>query len=96
MSKLVRARPKAVEDLPEWAKCCDGHLSALLASGEMIIDLDRVTWLLPGYTCASCGRIRKAMKAVSVHGKNHFESLDLLDLDETGVPDGNYVEAVSR
>jgi hypothetical protein len=94
--KLVRARPKAVEDLPEWAKCCQKYIDATLAIGEIIIDLDTIHeefFQGCGFCFTRNPGYRKRVKDVA---DGQFCSFDCFDLDETGVPDGNYVEAVAR
>lgn len=93
--KLVRARPKAVEELPEWAKCCPEYIAATMAIGETTIDLDTVHeeyFLGCGYCFTRNSGYRKRVKDMA---DGLYCSLDCFDLDETGVPDGNYVEAVS-
>jgi hypothetical protein len=37
--KLVKARPKALEHLPEWAKCCPAFGEAYQSIGEIVVDL---------------------------------------------------------
>lgn len=53
--KLFRARPKRVEDLPEWARCCPEYTAAALAMGEMIIDRSRTTRNVPHKCPCGCG-----------------------------------------
>lgn len=37
--KLVKARPKAEEHLPEWSKCCEARIAATTGEGEITLDI---------------------------------------------------------
>lgn len=95
--KLVRARPKAVEDLPEWAKCCTEQTEFQRAIGELVLDINDRCLAGPG-ACLFCGALTpSALSARIVSGEytGRLFALCTADLDETGVPDGKYVEAVA-
>lgn len=53
-AKLVKARPKAVEYLPEWAKCCEARIAATLSEGELTLDISDTSGE-DGLTCTFCG-----------------------------------------
>lgn len=92
-AKLVRARPKAVEDLPEWAKCCEQFTAVLMAIGEITVDvsdLDAPASRTLG--CAFCGSVLPISKGVPDVADGLFIPLECFDIDETGVANGNYVE----
>lgn len=82
MSRLVRARPKAVEYLPEWVRCCPESISEVTAPGEYEIDLDREK-LFPEITCRHCFTTHQGpLIFYSAVGKGFMSSVDTLDLDE--------------
>lgn len=82
MSRLVRARPKAIEDLPAWAKCCKAHIDSLspLMFGEIVISGYRPR-LNRKCKCGGCGDIKPAgTDAEDTDGM--FTPIEFLDLDE--------------
>ena len=81
--QLVRARPKAVEYLPEWAKCCKEFTSGLLAIGEITVDISDLDLPSPStLECAFCKSVLPISKGVSDVADGLFIPLELLDLDE--------------
>lgn len=80
MSRLVRARPKAFEHLPEWAKCCDRALTEIQSFSEFTIDLARI--YEPNYaTCGYCGTPVNTGPYVPMEDGRAMP-IALLDLDE--------------
>jgi hypothetical protein len=84
--KLVRARIKAKEFLPEWATCCEGSLAELQSLGEIQVDLSTMQEFGPMFYCLHCDRRpwHGKVKAVRIVGKEKrsFAAFELLDLDE--------------
>lgn len=84
--KLVRARPKAIEDLPEWAKCCAAYIAATRSIGETIVDLST---LCEEYFhgCGFCfTRMPGMRRRVMDTADGIYVSFDTLDLDEGEIP----------
>jgi len=96
--KLVRARPKSPENLPDWLKCCPEQIQFQQDIGEIILDLDDQCMVGPGYClfCYATSPGDHGARIVSGEYAGRPFALSAVDLDETGVPDGNYVEAVGR
>jgi hypothetical protein len=83
VSKLVRARVKPIEQLPEWAKCCKKCISYLLALGVFEVDLSKTDSCKEGERfCIWCDAERPASKAAMNLSTGRFIQLSLLDLDE--------------
>ena len=40
--RIVKATPKKVEDLPEWARCCNNYIQAILDFGELLVDTSTI------------------------------------------------------
>lgn len=80
--KLVRARPREVEHLPEWAKCCDEYIRVTQRLGEMVVDLSTVRGeAFRG--CAFCRAPRpESVKRVMDVADGLYVNLETLDLDE--------------
>ena len=78
--KLVRARSKRVEDLPEWARCCPEFNAAYQRMGEMTVDLDATD--VGSFICHYCKTPHGKLKGVLDVGDNTFVSVECLDLDE--------------
>jgi len=78
--KLVRARPKAIEHLPEWAKCCQGLIDLSQSFGELVVDVSNF-FLYPIKFCALCGTKLPPLIGVKVPGLGQC-AIDWLDLDE--------------
>jgi len=57
-AKLVKARPKALKDLPAWAKCCKGMIAEIGRCGEITIDIAALTPAKEG-TCRHCFKSHK-------------------------------------
>lgn len=54
MSRLVRGRVKRVEDLPEWAKCCEEAVTYMQTLGQdLLIDLSQ-HWNYAKGRCRFC------------------------------------------
>ena len=85
--KLVRARPKAVEYLPEWAKCCAELRDGILAWPEMIVDVSRVWRAAPG-PCRFCGSEKPVLIFVLDVETLHYAPTDVIDLDEGSIERG--------
>lgn len=88
MSKLVRARVKPVEQLPEWSKCCDEIQRRRELIGDMVVDLDRM-WVMGEERnyCRYCKAVvvppeTKEVLIVSGSRPGWTITLDLIDLDE--------------
>jgi hypothetical protein len=90
MSRLVRARIKAVEFLPEWARCCPEAIEHDQRIGETFADLSRQGTRRG--VCRFCGAVRGFHKTVWTQDERNagVVAIDLLDLDE-----GIYSEAKS-
>ena len=85
MAKLVRAKPKAREYMPEWAKCCPEYIAANQAIGEITVDLDDCeVW--DRIYCSFCGREATWIKGVQIVGDEDTLPLAVLDLDEGEYP----------
>lgn len=89
--KLVRARPKRPEDLPEWVICCDRQVEFQQAIGELIIDLEDRCVAGSG-VCMFCGahspRDTNAARIISGDYTGRVMALCVVDLDEGGASDG--------
>ncbi len=57
LSKLYRARPKSLEDLPEFARCCPEYTAATLGHGEIIVDRSRTTRNTSEKCPCGCGKV---------------------------------------
>jgi hypothetical protein len=85
--KLVRARPKSPEFLPEWRKCCPQIMERLATLGEITVDIADTGYWENGWTCHFCGtkeppRMGVRIVAASVPITYPYASIDCLDLDE--------------
>lgn len=80
MEKLVRARPKRVEDLPEWAFCCEAFTEGVSQSQEMVVDLSRNE--TGRMACAFCHADHGVLHGVMDVSDGRLEAVELLDLDE--------------
>lgn len=80
--QLVRARPKAIEYLPEWAKCCDWRVELLhsLANEEMTVYGFEKRYQGQN-SCQNCDAPSPAGMAAILDKGDRF-ALELLDLDE--------------
>lgn len=84
MNRLVRARPKAVEYLPEWAKCCAEGMAADQILGEITVDLDDASERT-GFVCNHCYApfpTYVSVRMIDGRGKGLKMALDVLGLDE--------------
>jgi len=79
LSKLHRARPKRIEDLPETAKCCSEYIAVTLAEGEIIIDLSRQR--TEEIYCQWCESSQEAVGAVEIPS-GQYVVLNEYDIDE--------------
>lgn len=83
-AKLVKARPKAVEYLPEWAKCCDQAVKRDQALGEIMVNLADVR-VEPAAPCKFCGvtlpKANEVMIASGI-GSGYCFPIEMLDIDE--------------
>jgi len=85
--KLVRARVKAPEHLPEWAKCCEEIIRHGQEMGEMVLDLDWANITQPGCRCKFCdvGVLKDGEPTARIVSGQHVGKpmpLVLCDLDE--------------
>lgn len=84
-AKLVRARPKAIEHLPEWAKCCDKateHMeSDRKSDNPYVLDMS-VSRLRTENVCRWCKAPWPEHKVYRDIVDGRFAAIDLLDLDE--------------
>jgi hypothetical protein len=78
--KLVRARPKAVEDLPEWAKCCPEFGESYQRIGEVVLDLDDTDRAV--MRCMYCKKPHGVLHGVLDTTHNLYSALECFDLDE--------------
>ena len=77
--KLVKARPKSPEHLPEWAKCCESGISLRESVGIVVLDL--VKQRTANAFCSICGE-NFGVKKIYPDGNGLYYPIDLLDLDE--------------
>lgn len=80
----VRARVKAPEYLPEWAKCCEESIKRDQSLGEFVVDLDDIALMGSGecYCCDAIVPEKNEVMMVSGTGNGYRFPLELLDLDE--------------
>lgn len=87
-AKLVRARPKLREYLPEWAKCCEDYMEATQSIGQIVIDVST----LHDEFFEGCGFCHKRMpgprKRVMDVADGMYVSFDTFDLDEGFLTEG--------
>lgn len=85
--KIVRARPKIVDDLPEWVKCCQDAVNEITALGDVVVDLDDRRDFSSA-VCRYCGHLYtfESLVTVKVLNTAYHSPLDYLDLDEGPLP----------
>lgn len=87
----VRARPKPVEQMPEWSKCCDELISHHLDTGEITVDVSD-THIPKARNCRFCHAVIDiAGRAARIHDGKYagmMYPLQLLDLDEGPIQEG--------
>lgn len=79
--RLVRARPKSPEYLPEDFRCCDKAQRIVLGLGEMMLDLSRQR-MDHDMACCHCGADRIDGPAAPDIADGCYVHLSILDLDE--------------
>lgn len=81
--KLVRARPKSVEYLPEWAKCCPSATIQLCSHSEtLFVDVQNCLRAPAGLDkCQYCGAEVPACTVARLTCGCWYP-IELLDLDE--------------
>ncbi|HEV7522977.1 MAG TPA: hypothetical protein VGP89_17885 [Candidatus Angelobacter sp.] len=85
-AKLVRAKVKLRENMPEWARCCEEGLRIIeVAQGrEMVVNLD--CRMVRGCFCLKCQEGNESATAVYIEsgriGMGCWYPLEWLDLDE--------------
>ena len=90
-AKLVKARVKAVEEFPDWAKCCPEAIEAALSWGIITIDLSTAQKFAANrWYCHYCRAEYPELIGVADVADGLMVEMELLDIDETGVPNGNY------
>jgi len=80
----VRARVKAPEYLPEWAKCCEGFTKHVLSLPEIsFADASRISGVETGH-CNYCGSTSHTTNiwTALADGREGLMGIELLDLDE--------------
>lgn len=88
--KIVRAKQKPIEELPDWAICCDvtrKAVEATNAKGE-IWELDLSTLFYARQSCTNCGAATNKVVSVLARDRSFACALPFVDLDE-GDPDAN-------
>lgn len=98
--KLVKARLKDSEYWPDagWS-CCEemmkrAKINASRLKGVIVVDLSKST-VYPLRRCPYCQAKLPVIKAAIIakgKWKGYATALSWLDLDETGIANGNYVE----
>lgn len=81
MSKLVRARPKRPEDMPEWAKCCAEFMDWYQQLGELTVDIS-AGHVGHRMICSACKAHHPDLRGVPDIRDGQLVALELLDLDE--------------
>lgn len=61
---LIRARQKAISDLPDWAKCCKEVLKVWKSQEKVIYIVFPDTLHRKGFKCAFCGSIKSDLPAM--------------------------------
>lgn len=87
MNRLVRARTKPVEQLPEWAVCCESQrVNMARPDKDFVVNLDSI--FENDSICQFCERCEPDVKYV--HGIDCLPlALDWLDLDEGPLETGH-------
>ena len=78
--KLVRARPKLPEYLPEDAKCCAKFVQGYQRKGETVVDL--ADKYFDAVRCMHCGASHGIQHGVFDVNHGGYLALAYLDLDE--------------
>jgi hypothetical protein len=55
--RKVRARLKAIEEIPDWAKCCEEHVHAFEAVKDQVLTMLVGSEFVGKSECVHCGRI---------------------------------------
>jgi hypothetical protein len=81
---IVRARQKPVDQLPEWALCCEASRQSHVLSADLIFMAISDRAFKGELECQWCHRITKDLKFVRAVGqrKNLCIEIDLYDFDE--------------
>ena len=77
----VRARVKAREHLPEWAKCCQAHMDYMLGLPQMTLDVNELI-KESGVVCLFCKVEHPEAPAALDIAEGDYMPLELCDLDE--------------
>jgi uncharacterized Zn-finger protein len=80
MSKLVRARPKAFDNLDDRFKCCDEFILKQASEPETFFDLDITE--TEEMVCSYCGADYGILHGAMDTRVGKFDALELYDLDE--------------
>lgn len=81
MAHLVRARVKRVEDLPEWAKCCEKATAIVRSVDGQTLDIDKSYTAFPAVVeCRFC-------KSTYVLSAAHTRSVQIV----SGKHKGRYI-----
>ncbi len=87
---IIRARQKTVEQLPEWALCCDrARQSHIYEAGlDRIVKVRSEAVFEAEVECRCCHRITQNLKYVPIVGgrKHSCVAVDLFDFDEGECP----------
>jgi hypothetical protein len=74
----VRARVKAIEDLPEWTQCCEVSFAMEKAIAGRIVELQGKSW--SGMATCLCGS-RRMFTVYSVTGLPSHNVIDVSMVD---------------
>lgn len=87
---IVRARQKALEDLPEWKFCCEAVRKIVEKQGQLLVQVDTRTLMVADSLCVHCGNVQKDVKTMKTtkrysNGNGRFFNViavDCFDFDE--------------
>lgn len=89
---LIRARQKAMSDLPDWAKCCDEKIASLQTTAQSleVLALPETTIMRGAcYRCPFCQKLVPAHKSMRIDGTATAQgysfdwiAVDCFDFDE--------------
>lgn len=84
---LIRARQKAMKDLPEWFLCCEAQRKYLMKRGQIIIEVSREIDIA-GSNCSFCSQVdlgikwRRVLKRIDCKEFIVSIPVDCFDFDE--------------
>jgi hypothetical protein len=80
-AKLVKARYKSDEYLPEWARCCKRFTAECSSKKELLLDLNQRGELIDS-CCTYCKTPHGRIVGFLDMKDGKYEAIELLDLDE--------------